>query len=131
MLYHQSGLLGISGISSDMRTLEQNSTQQAQEAIDLFCRMAAKEIGGLMTMLGGLDALVFTGGIGEHSPMIRCGICDYLIWAGLILDEVRNQENAGAIHTKDSQVDVYVIPTNEEIVIARACIEFNIATRHS
>jgi acetate kinase len=123
-LYHQSGLLGISGISSDMRTLEASNAPEAKEAIDLFCYMAAKEIGGLMVGLGGLDVLVFTGGIGEHSPMIRCGICDYLGWAGLTLDEVRNQENANTIQAKDSPIAVYVIPTNEELVIARACRTF-------
>jgi acetate kinase len=121
LLYHQSGLLGVSGISSDMRQLEQSDKPEAQEALDLFCRMAAEHLGGLIAMLDGLDALVFTGGIGEHSARIRRGICAYFEWTGLALDEARNQSNAAAIHAKDNKINVYVIPTNEELVIARAC----------
>ena len=121
ILYHQSGLLGASGISADMRTLEQSEAPEAKETIALFCRMAAQQIGGLMAMLGGLDALVFTGGIGEHSAQIRQNICAYLTWAGLSLNETRNQSNAVDIHTANSSASVYVIPTDEEIVIARAC----------
>ncbi len=121
MLYHQSGLFGVSSISADMRTLEQSETPEAKEAIGLFCRMAAQHLGGLMATLGGLDAIVFTGGIGEHSARIRHDICAYFAWVGLSLDETRNQSNAIDIHAKNSGVFAYVIPTNEEIVIARAC----------
>jgi len=121
MLYHQSGLLGVSSISNDMRTLEGNNAPEAREALDLFCRMAAQQIGGLTTVLGGLDALVFTGGIGEHSARIRHDICAYFDWAGLVLNEAGNQSNAAAIHGGTSHIAAYVIPTNEELVIARAC----------
>jgi len=100
LFYHKSGLLGVSGISNDMRTLEESKKPEAREAIDLFCRMAAQQLGGLIAILGGLDALVFTGGIGEHSERVRQGIIDYFAWIS---------------------PPVYVIPTNEELVIARAC----------
>jgi len=120
-LYHKSGLLGVSGISADMRTLEQSDAPGAGEAIDLFCHMAARQLGGLMAMLGGLDVLVFTGGIGEHSARIRRDICAYLGWAGVALDEALNGVNAIAIHAKSSAVAVQVIPTDEESVMAKAC----------
>ena len=121
LLYHQSGLLGVSGISADMRELEKSHAAEAEEAIALFCRMTAQHIGALMAMLGGLDALVFTGGIGEHSARIRREICAYFAWTGLSLNETYNQSNATDIHATNSNVCVYVIPTDEEIVIARAC----------
>ena len=121
LLYHQSGLLGVSGISHDMHTLEENNSPRAQDAIDLFCHIAAQHMGSLMATLGGLDALVFTGGIGEQSARIRQGICAYFSWTGLLVDEQYNQQNATAIHAKNSTIAAYVIPTNEELVIARAC----------
>jgi len=121
ILYHQSGLLGVSGLSADMRTLEESDALEAKEGIDLFCSMAAQHIGSLMVMLGGLDALIFTGGIGEHSWRIRRNICSYFAWMGLILDETRNKANAPDIHAPNSAIVAYVIPTNEELVIARAC----------
>jgi acetate kinase len=120
-LYHKSGLLGVSGISNDMRTLEQSDAPEAGEAIALFCHMAAQHCGSLMSILGGLDALVFTAGIGEHSARVRREICHYLTWAGLSFDETLNQKNATQIHAKGSKIAAYVIPTDEEIVIARAC----------
>ena len=120
ILYHKSGLLGVSGVSNDMRTLGKKTLPQAKDALDLFCYMAARHIGSLMVALGGIDALVFTGGIGEHSADIRRDICAYLGWAGVTLDERRNQSDDSEIHAKNSYVSAYVIPTNEELVIARA-----------
>ena len=121
VLYHQSGLLGVSGISNDMRSLGKNTLPQAREALDLFCYVAAQHIGGLMAVLGGLDAIVFTGGIGEHSAHVRRDICAHFIWAGLVLDERHNGANEPAIHAKTSYVEAFIIPTNEELVIAREC----------
>jgi acetate kinase len=120
ILYHQSGLLGVSGISNDMRMLGKNTMPQAKEALDLFCYTAAQHIGSLMAVLGGLDAIIFTGGIGEHAAAIRRDICAYFGWAGLVLDERRNQTNESEIHAKNSYIAAYIIPTNEELVIARA-----------
>lgn len=124
VLYRRSGLLGVSGLSGDMRLLEGNGTVEAEEAIALFCRRAAQEIGGLMAVLGGLDVLVFTGGIGEHSARVRRGICEYLGWVGLALDKEANQANRQVLHSAESAVKTYMIPTNEEVVIARAARAF-------
>lgn len=121
LLYHESGLLGVSGISHDMRTLEQSGTPEAAEAIELFCYIAAQHIGSLMAILGGADAIVFTGGIGEHSAHIRRNICAHFTWMGLFLDDARNQASAVDIHASASLISAYVIPTNEELVIAKAC----------
>jgi len=124
LLYHQSGLLGVSGISHDMRTLEANHSAQAHEAIDLFCHMAAQHVGSLTATLGGLDALIFTGGIGEHSARVRSQICRYFSWAGLSIDEKNNQQNAAAIHAANSNIAAHVIPADEALLIARACRGF-------
>jgi acetate kinase len=123
LLYHQSGLLGISGISHDMRTLEADGSAQADEAIALFCRMAAQQIGGFIALLDGLDALVFTGGIGENSARVRAGICAYFSWMGLCLDDANNRASAAALHARESRIPVYAIPTDEAIIIAQACLE--------
>lgn len=120
MLYHRSGLLGVSGESADMRTLEASNAPESNEAIALFCRMAAEHIGSLMMALGGLDALVFTAGIGEHSSRVRREICAYLKWAGLTLNDEANSKNAVALHAASSAIAAYAIPTDEEIIIARA-----------
>lgn len=119
MLYKQSGLLGISGISNDMRDLLSRSEPEASLAVDYFVYRAAKEIGALTAVLGGVDGLVFTAGIGENSPEIRQRICQASKWLGLELDA---QANAGAglrISTPQSKISAWVVPTNEELMIAR------------
>lgn len=119
LLYNRSGLKGVSGISDDVRRLETNDDPRATEALELFAYRAAREIGSLAAALGGLDVLVFTGGIGEHSARVRrsiCGLCD---WLGLKLDGPANDRHMQRLHAGNSAVDVFAIPTNEEIVIAR------------
>lgn len=121
LLYKESGLLGVSGISHDMRHLENSDDPAAREAVDMFCYRAAQEVAGLMVSLGGMDALVFTAGIGEHSPYVRQEICRQLPWLDIRLDDQANAKNKILISRPDSGVGVYVIPTNEELVIARHC----------
>lgn len=118
LFYTKSGLLGVSGISSDMRALSQSPAPEAAEAIELFCWRAAREAGGLTASLGGLDALVFTAGIGENAANIRTLICARLAWLGIRIDEAANVANARRISTSDSRVAVLVIPTDEERMIA-------------
>ncbi|MER8430124.1 acetate/propionate family kinase [Mesorhizobium caraganae] len=119
MLYEKSGLLGVSGISGDMRTLEASSDPRAREAIELFAFRAAREAAALANTIGGLECLVFTAGIGERSSSIRKTICEKLAWLAVALDEPANDANAGIISRPDSKVEVRVIATNEESVIAR------------
>src|SRR5262245_21457163 len=119
LLYHRSGLLGISGISSDMRTLLANNNPHAREAVDLFVFRAAREIGALAASLGGLDGLVFTAGIGEHASEIRSRICARCSWLGVVPDESANRAGRMRITTEASRTRVYVIPTDEEKMIAR------------
>jgi acetate kinase len=121
LLYHESGLLGISGISADMRTLLASSEAEAREAIDLFTLRAAQQAAVMTTTLGGLDCLVFTGGIGEHAKEIRSAIGERLAWLGVHIDAAANDEARERISGRDSTVDVFVIPTNEELMIARHC----------
>ena len=123
MLYKESGLLGVSGISQDMRVLLDSAAPEAREAVDLFCYRIVREIGSLAAALGGLEALVFTGGIGEHGAPVRQQVCDGLGWLGLSLDPAANAANASKISTADSRIDVCVIPTNEEWIIARHTAE--------
>ena len=111
-LYHQSGLLGVSGISADSRELLMSDQPEAREAIALFTFRIAGEIGRLAATLGGIDALVFTAGIGEHQPQIRAEICDRLAWLGLKLSPAANAANAEEISTRSSPVSAYIIPTN-------------------
>ena len=118
LLYRQSGLLGVSGISNDMRALLDSSDPRAAEAIAQFVYSAALETGALAAALEGLDALVFTGGIGEHAVDVRAKICEKLHWLGLELDPAANTANALRISTAASRVAVCVIPTDEEAVIA-------------
>ncbi len=120
MLYNASGLLGVSGISNNMQVLQSSDHEHAREAIELYCYRAASEIGSLIMALGGLDAIVFTAGIGENSAQIRQMICERLSWMGLVLDTDRNDRNAAKISGERSAIDVLVIPTNEEAVIAKA-----------
>jgi acetate kinase len=119
VLYKKSGLLGISGISNDMRDLLKRSEPEARLAIDYFVYRAAKEIGALAAVLGGVDALVFTAGIGENSAEIRRRICDASRWLGIELDGEANAANGPRISTLQSSVSAWVIPTNEELMIAR------------
>ncbi len=121
LLRERSGLIGVSGISSDMKTLlDQRTTQpHAGEAIELFCYTARKYIGTLSAVLGGLDTLVFTGGIGERAAPVRWMICHGLDYLGIRLDPMNNDANAGIISTNNSPCTVRVIPTNEDLMIAR------------
>ncbi len=118
ILYKESGLLGISGISSDMRTLRASDRPEAAEAIELFCYRIVRELGSLTAAAGGLDALVFTGGIGEHDAHVRRRICQQARWQGVLLDETANERHDLRISAPESAVDVLVIPTNEEWMIA-------------
>ena len=120
LLYNRSGLLGVSGVSDDVRVLEADRGAQAEEALDFFAYRAAREIGSLAAALGGLDVLVFSAGIGERSSSMRARICAYSAWLGITLDERANAVNAVRVAATGSPVDVLVIPTDEEIVIARA-----------
>jgi acetate kinase len=119
LLYRESGLLGVSGVSSDMRTLLASDDPRAAFAIDLFCYRAQRELGSLAAALGGLDALVFTGGIGEHAAPIRERILRGMEWLGLEVDAKANAAHRTSITTPDSDVPAYVIPTDEELMIAR------------
>lgn len=121
MLYHESGLLGVSGLSSDMRTLLASREPAARAAIDLFTFRAAQEVAVMANTLQGLDCLVFTGGIGEHAKDIRGAIGERLAWLGVRIDPVANDTARERINRSDSAVDVFVVPTNEEITIARHC----------
>ena len=123
LLYKESGLLGVSGISQDMRILLESAAPEAREAIDLFCYRIVREIGSLTAALGGLDALVFTGGIGEHGAPVRAQVCGQLEWLGLRLDPSANEANRSLISQAGSSIDVCVIPTNEEWIIARHTAE--------
>ena len=118
LLYHKSGLLGVSGVSADMRALIANADQAAREAIDLFVFRAARETAALANTLGGLECLVFTAGIGEHSAPVRAAICDKLRWLGVELDTSANDAHADVVSRPHSAVEVRVIPTDEETVIA-------------
>ncbi|NLS03273.1 acetate/propionate family kinase [Rhizobium sp. P32RR-XVIII] len=117
-LYHQCGLLGVSGISGDTRVLAEDSHPEAKEALALFCFRIAGEIGRLAVSIGGIDALVFTAGIGENQPEIRKGVERHLGWMGLSLSEAANKSNATVIGARGSKISAFVIPTDEEQVIA-------------
>jgi acetate kinase len=118
LVYRQSGLLGVSGISSDMRTLRASPDPAAAEAIALFTYRIGREIGSLAAALGGVDALIFTGGIGENDAAIRASVCEACHWLGLELDDTRNREGASRISTDISRMSAWVIPTNEELTVA-------------
>ena len=126
LLNKQSGLLGISGLTPDMRDLQseaqQHGDRRAKLAIEIFCYRAKKYIGSFLAAIGGADAIVFTGGIGENSPSVRAQICGGLEWAGLSLDDKRNEKTngvEGVISQDGSRLAAYVIPTDEELLIAR------------
>lgn len=119
LLYKESGLLGLSGISSDMRVLLESSEPNAGRAVDYFVYRVGRELGSLAAALGGLDAIVFTAGIGENSYQIRERVCRDAAWLGIELDEVANAAKGPRISTQRSRVSAWVIPTNEELMIAR------------
>ena len=124
MVNHESGLLGVSGTSSDMRDLldHEKKDVRAAEAVALFCYQAKKWIGSFAAALGGLDTLVFAGGIGENAPLVRTRICEELGFLGIELNESRNAETAGIISTDTSRATVRVIRTDEELMIARSVL---------
>ena len=121
LLYKESGLLGVSGISQDMRVLLDSPQPEAAQAVELFCYRISRELGSLAAAAQGIDALVFTGGIGENAAPIRQAICEQAKWLGISLDASANQVRGqlATISTPDSAVPVVVIPTNEELMIAR------------
>jgi acetate kinase len=119
LIYSQSGLLGVSGVSSDMRTLLASEEPRAKLAVDLYIYRIGRELGSLAAALGGLDALVFTGGIGENSAEIRERVCRDAAWLGVALDKAANQSGGPRISTADSKTAAWVLPTNEELMIAR------------
>ncbi|ODT89888.1 acetate/propionate family kinase [Phenylobacterium sp. SCN 70-31] len=122
MLYQESGLLGVSGLSGDMLTLSASPAPEAAEAIDLFVYRVSRQIGSLVAALGGLDMLVFTAGIGENAPDIRARICASAGWLGVAVDPARNAEGAGTIAAATSKVEVLVVPTDEERAVAQAAL---------
>lgn len=119
LLYHESGLLGLSGLSADMRDLLASDKAEAVQAVEMFCDRIAQQVAALAATLGGLDALVFTAGIGERSPEIRAAVCDRLAWLGTAIDAEANAAGAARIATAQSKVGLWVIPTDEERTIAR------------
>jgi acetate kinase len=119
LIYEQSGLLGVSGIASDMRTLRASPDPRAREAIDLFVYRIVREIGSLTASLGGLDALIFTGGIGEHDAATRSEVVAGCGWLGLAVDAARNGSGTERISPTGSRVSVWAVPTDEEAMIAR------------
>ncbi|HYA80185.1 MAG TPA: acetate/propionate family kinase [Methylocystis sp.] len=123
LIYRKSGLLGVSGLSSDMRTVRASSEPAAKEAIELFVYRIVREIGSMAAALGGLDALVFTGGIGENDAATRMEVSYGCAWLGLTLDEASNRCGEACISARDSRVAAFVIPTNEELQIAKSTWE--------
>jgi acetate kinase len=126
LLNTQSGLLGISGLTNDMRDLlaelKDHDDRRVRLAVEIFCYRARKYIGAFLAAMGGADAIVFTGGIGENSPEVRARICEDMEWAGLKIDAAKNEQTIGKeglISTEDSKLQAYAIPTNEELLIAR------------
>jgi acetate kinase len=119
LLYHQSGLLGVSGISSDMRALLASSDPRAKLAVDLFCYRIRRELGSLTAALGGIDAIVFTAGVGENSAAVRERVCRDAAWLGVELDPTANAAGGPRISTPRARIAAWTIPTNEELTIAR------------
>jgi acetate kinase len=137
MLNTQCGLLGISGVTNDMKVLSQelraHDDRRIRLAIEIFCYRARKYIGALLAGMGGADAVIFTGGIGENSPDVRARICDGLQWAGLTIDPDRNAQTngkEGQVTTPDSRLQAWVIPTDEELLIARDTVRCVLGEPH-
>lgn len=124
LLYRQSGLLGVSGLSSDMRALTESADARARFAIDLFVYRIGRELGSLAAALGGLDAIVFTAGIGERAAGVREAVCQQAAWLGIAFDAAANVSHGPRISTAESLAAAWVIPTNEELMIARHCRAF-------
>jgi acetate kinase len=124
LLYHESGLKGLSGISNDMRDLQSNSDPRAKLAVDHFVYRVGLSAGMLAAALGGLDAFVFTAGIGENSPTIRARIAEKLAWLGAVLDRAANADGKSLISRPESRVAVLVVPTDEELMIAQHTLAF-------
>jgi acetate kinase len=122
LLYRESGLLGMSGISSDMRVLLESGEPGARRAVDVFVYRACREMGSLAAALGGLDSIVFTAGIGEHQPEVRRLICEGSAWLGVELDAEANARHGPRISTDRSAVSAWVVPTDEESMIARHAV---------
>lgn len=122
LLYHRSGLLGLSGLSGDMVTLLASDSPQARQAIEVYCYRIAREIGSLTAALGGLDSMVFTAGVGEHAAPIRERIMRLCGWLGVQLDADANRAGARRINGPESRVEVLIIPTDEQVVIARGVV---------
>ena len=122
-LYHRCGLIGLSGISADARVLSESTDAAAVEAMAYFAGAIAREVAAKATSLGGLDGIVFTAGIGEHQPALRAAVCKSLGWVGVSIDDQANAANARRIHAPDSRVSVFVLPTDEEAVIASEASE--------
>lgn len=123
LLYKESGLLGVSGISQDMRTLLASDAPEAKEAVDLFCYRIARELGSLAAAAGGLDAIVFTGGIGEHAVEVRAKVAELSAWMGVKLDAEANARSASRIEAADSGIALAVVPTDEQLMIARYTVQ--------
>lgn len=123
LLYKESGLLGVSGISADMRRLRADGSPSAQRAIDQFTYRVVRELGAMAASVGGLDILAFSGGIGEHDAVLRAQVCERMAWMGIKIDSARNaqatRDTVQAIHTEDSSIEVWVVPTDEGRVAAR------------
>src|SRR5262249_54104353 len=119
LVYEQSGLLGVSGLSPDMRTLLASGHPAAREAVDLFVYRIGRERGSLVAALGGLDGLVFTGGIGEHAAPIRARVCADAAWLGIQLDAAANASGGPRISRAGSRPSAWVVPTDENLMVAR------------
>jgi acetate kinase len=119
LIYNQSGLLGVSGVSSDMRALLASGDPRAKLAVDLYCYRIRRELGSLAAALGGLDAIVFTAGIGENSAAIRERVCGDAAWLGVEVDPAANAAGGPRISTAGARASAWSIPTNEELMIAR------------
>jgi acetate kinase len=123
LLYEKSGLLGVSGLSSDMRALLGTNDPNAKAAVDLFTFRIARETGALMASMGGLDGFVFTAGIGENAPEIRASVADRLAWAGFEIDPEANERGSCCISTAASARKIWVVPTDEETMIAHHTLD--------
>jgi len=119
LIYEGSGLLGVSGLSSDMRTLLASNAPAAREAVELFVYRIGRELGSLVAALEGLDGLVFTGGIGENAAEIRAQVCRHAGWLGVALDEEANARGGPLISRRGSAVSAWVVPTDENLMVAR------------
>jgi acetate kinase len=118
LMYNESGLLGVSGVSSDTRILLESQDPYAKEAVDLFVYRISRELGSLTAALGGLDGIVFTAGIGENAAVIRARVCRDAAWLGVELDDGANESGGPRISKEGSRISAWVIPTNEELMIA-------------